>query len=40
MRKHGVWMVKCINNVLDKFDELIELIKNSCLYKKYKLKDH
>ena len=29
-------MVKCINNILNKFEELIALIKNSSDYKKYK----
>ena len=36
MRKHGAWTERYINNILDKFDELIDIIKNSSDYKKYK----
>ena len=36
MLRHGVWMVRYINNILVKFGELIDIIKNSSDYKKYK----
>lgn len=35
MRKPGVWMVKLMNDISTKADELIEAIKQSDTYKKY-----
>ena len=35
MLRHGVQMGKSMNKIIDKVDELIEIIKNSVEYKKY-----